>query len=387
MDRSELVNVERIRRLTRESDLAAIVTASSENTTYFSGSFDMDIPQLKGTHFVVWPSDADKDEAVLITHSRGPGFGGIGAFVPDIRTYDSNYLWHDDWGKPGPRASQLLADVLTEKGLDRAKVGLEMRYVSALLFDEIRSQLPHVEFVDCTALTELLRVVKTSAEIEHYHWAARITNRVIAVTYSMARPEDSEKDLADWLGYHITRYGADTVMFNVVASGDRITQGHHFAEREILNPGNLFRVDYGGLFSGCITDMVRMGVVGEPSERQRTIYNKMIELQRRMVSRVRPGVLPCDLVRVAWEEYEEMGLPPDREVFGHCIELDIHERPTWTIRETMPLERNMVICVEHGWVDQEANERYHIEEMYAITSDGVRLLSNYSGIDEMHVFE
>jgi Xaa-Pro aminopeptidase len=384
MDRSAFTNVARIRRLVQESELAAIVVTSSENITYFSGFYDMDIPQLKGTHFVVWPSDG---EAVLVTHSRGPGFGGIDAFLPDIRVYDSNYLWQEDWGRPGPRPAQILADVLIEKGLSRAKIGLEMRFVSVPLFTELKSFLPHVEFVDCTTLSEMARIVKTPAEIEHFHWAARVTDRAITVTYEMARPGDTEKDIADLLGYNITRFGADTVKFNVVASGERITLGHHFAEREALKSGDLFRVDYGGLFAGYTTDMVRMAVVGRPSERQRTIYQKMIELQKRMVERVRPGVVPSELVQTAWQEYEEMGLPPDREVFGHCIGLDIHERPIWTIKEDLPLEKDMVICIENGWMDQAANERYHIEDMYAVTNDGARLLTDYSSIDEMHVME
>ncbi len=85
--------------------------------------------------------------------------------------------------------------------------------------------------------------------------------------------------------------------------------------------------------------------------------------------------------------YADMGMPPDREVFGHCIGMEIHERPIWTEKEVQPLEENMVLCIENGWTDQETNERYHVEDMFVVTANGAELLSNYRSIDELIVIE
>ena len=113
----------------------------------------------------------------------------------------------------------------------------------------------------------------------------------------------------------------------------------------------------------------------------------MVELQQRMVDRLLPGAIPADLISQSLGEYEEMGLPPDRPMWGHGIGLGVHEKPVFVSSEKQPLEANMVLCIEHGWMDQEHSERYHVEDMYLVTADGPELLSDYTTIDHMLVME
>ena len=200
----------------------------------------------------------------------------------------------------------------------------------------------------------------------------------------MARPGDTEKSVADLLGYFITKLGADTVAFNVVASGPRAVLGHHYAEYEPLMEGDLLRVDYGGLFSGYYTDVVRMAVVGKPSVRQLSTYQKVIEIHRGMLEEMRPGASLRELAARALRQYHALQLPPTRGFFGHSIGLSVHEEPSITIDEARQLQANMVLCVEHGWADETSKERYHIEDMIRITEDDYELLTNYSPIDEMY---
>jgi len=278
-------------------------------------------------------------------------------------------------------------EALAEKGLARSRIGLEMGYLSVTLFEELKALMPAAEFIDCATLCGEARMIKTEAEIDHLRWAAGVTDKAIRIAYEMARPGDTEKSVADMMGYAITRLGADRVAFNVVASGERIIEGHHFAERVPLTEGDLFRVDYGGLFFGYYTDLARMAVVGEPSDRQRSTYQKVVDLHRRMVERIRPGAIPGEIVERSLREYQEMGLPPNRDLFGHGIGLHVHEMPSFTVSEAQPLEANMVICVENGWTDEAAGERYHVEDMYLITEGGPRLLSDYASIDQMYIID
>jgi Xaa-Pro aminopeptidase len=376
-DREDFTNMTRIRELIRAASVDAIVVQSPENVTYFSGFYNMDLAFGDALHFVLWPADG---EPVFVTHERGPGFGSIDSFIDDVRLYDA-------WSGAAENPIPVLHDALLDRGLKGSRIGMELDQLSAADYEDLRELMPDTEFVDCGSLCQEIRMIKTPAEIDHLHWAARMTSRAIQVAYEMARPGDTEKDIADLLGYTIARFGADRVLFNVVASGARTPEGHHFAESVALRPGDIFRVDYGGLFSGYSTDIVRMAVVGKPSQRQSSIYQRVVELQQRMVDRLLPGAIPADLIAQSLREYEDMGLPPDRPMWGHGIGLAVHEKPVFVSSETQPLATNMVLCIEHGWMDRAHNERYHVEDMFLVTENGPRLLSDYANIDRMHIME
>ncbi len=289
MNRVEFANFERIDRLVQSSGLDAIIVTSPENITYYSGFYDMDLPQLPGVHFVINPVQG---EPVLITHARGVGFGNIECFLKDVRVYNDSYLWHSEWGKPDPTAVEVFAQTIKEMGLAKSRMGLEMRRLGALYFKQIEALLPDATFVDTTEESDMVRSVKTPAEIELYRRAAWATNKAIVTAYELARPGDLEKDVADTIGYTVARFGADLVHFNVMASGERLPLGHHFAESVPIQYGDLLRVDYGAMFSGYLTDMVRMAVVGKPCSRQQSIYSKVVEIHYDMVDQVRPGADP-----------------------------------------------------------------------------------------------
>jgi Xaa-Pro aminopeptidase len=135
-------------------------------------------------------------------------------------------------------------------------------------------------------------MIRTQAEMDHLRSGERATERAIHVAYELACAGDTEKSVADIIGFAITKLGADRVGFSVVASGGRTALGHHYAEQVPPKPGDLSRADYGWLFSSQWTDMVRMAFVGESLDRQRAGYHKIIQIHREMLEGMRPGAIP-----------------------------------------------------------------------------------------------
>jgi Xaa-Pro aminopeptidase len=187
------------------------------------------------------------------------------------------------------------------------------------------------------------------------------------------------------MGYAVTRNGADFVAFNVFASGARTPLGHHLAEDVPLERGAIVRVDYGAAFGGYYSDLVRMAVVGQPSDRQRDIYRRVVELQRDMIGRCRPGTTLRELWDTTTAAHQRRDMPMTRTMFGHSIGLVVHEPPIFDARHEDVLEDGMVVCVEHGWSDSAHGERYHIENEVLITDQGPEVLDNTTSIDEMLV--
>ncbi len=370
--RARFTNVERIGEVMDGAGIEAIIATTPENVPYFSGYYNFDLDLLREhTHIAIWPADGDP---ILIARPLGPGRQMLDPFVEDARVYGRGI---------GPM--ELLARVITEKGWSRSQLGIEKAFFSLAKYEELTQLVPDVTFVDCRHLIDEIKMIKTPEEIEHLRWAARVTNKAIHVAYELARPGDTEKSVADMMGFAITKLGADQVAFNVLAAGERTVLGHHYAEEIPLKAGDLMRVDYGGLFSGYYTDMIRMAVVGEPSARQRETYGKVVDVHRDMLDGVKPGAIPHQLTVKALLKYEALGLSPTRTFFGHSIGLSVHELPDINLNVQRPIEPDMVLCIENAWSDESHGERYYVEDMVRVTENGSELLTDYSSIDEMYV--
>ena len=372
--RAKFTNKERIREQLGASGLAAIIVMAPENVPYFSGYFNADIvaASRENPNIIVWPVQG---EPVYICRALKPGQQNIDPFIRDIRVYAR-------WTSP----MKHLADVITERGWSKSQLGIEKNFFPVGNFEELIGLVgPGVKFVDCRNLISEIKMVKTPAEIQLLRFAARTTEKAIRITYEMTRPGDTEKSVADMLGYAITRLGADKPGSNIVASAERTVQGHHTAEDVILKVGDLFRVDYGGIFSGYLTDMARTAVVGQSSENQRSIYEKIWIIHQAMLAGIHPGAIPHQLVAKALKQYDDAGMPPNRSFFGHGIGLSVHEEPSIRINNQHPLEQNMILCIENGWSDESIPERYHIEDMILVTERGFELLTNYAPTDQLFV--
>ena len=182
--------------------------------------------------------------------------------------------------------------------------------------------------------------------------------------------------------------GADIVIFNFLASGERTVGGHTLGTDATLEPGTVVRSDYGALFNGYYTDFGRMAAVGPPSQRQRDAYAKTYEVQRRTIEATRPGVTAKELFDTATRAYHDLGIGT-RVMVGHSIGLVIHERPLLAPGETWTVEEGMVMCIENGstGATYDHNERYMTEDMIVVTKDGCELLSDYGSTKELLVIE
>jgi Xaa-Pro dipeptidase len=106
-----------------------------------------------------------------------------------------------------------------------------------------------------------------------------------------------------------------------------------------------------------MSDITRTYVFGEPSERQRSIWNFEKAAQAAAFDAAQVGVRCMDVDRAARQSVEANGLRPDYALpgvparTGHGIGLDIHEWPYLVANDATPLAPGMcfsnepMICV------------------------------------------
>src|SRR5439155_18005874 len=104
----------------------------------------------------------------------------------------------------------LAAAVLHERGLGRARIGVERRELGADRWQELRTALPDAELVDCTDLLEAVRNVKTPGELELLRRAAAIQDEAHLEVFAGARPGDTERELHTRMIAAMLRLGADS---------------------------------------------------------------------------------------------------------------------------------------------------------------------------------
>jgi Xaa-Pro dipeptidase len=121
-----------------------------------------------------------------------------------------------------------------------------------------------------------------------------------------------------------------------------------------LEAGDLVVVDFALSYEGYHCDMTRTYCVGDPSQEQRDLWERLLELHLQVVDRVRPGVTGEELYLVARGLAEDMGLIDNfmgvgserGSYIGHSIGLEVDEWPVLGAGYREPLPVGAVITIE-----------------------------------------
>lgn len=139
--------------------------------------------------------------------------------------YHSTQEWvHDFRCKGGPPA---LADEITARGLDRARIGL-VGFASNLQTQTtfqhydivgLEKLLPNVRFVDATALVTEMRFTKSEEEIGMMREAGKIARKAVDAMLESCRPGEPDAAVyAEMLRTQIAN-GAEPIVFNLFGAG------------------------------------------------------------------------------------------------------------------------------------------------------------------------
>lgn len=111
----------------------------------------------------------------------------------DVASYTDNFVQSTE-----RHPMQDLAAKLTERGLDKARIGVEMDnyYFSAKAYTTLLENLPNATLVDATAMVNWQRATKSAEEIAFMRNAAKITERITRLALERAEPGVRKNELA-----------------------------------------------------------------------------------------------------------------------------------------------------------------------------------------------
>lgn len=266
------------------------------------------------------------------------------------------------------------------------------------LYHDIRLRLPGLQIKKLAPLTAQLRVRKQPMEINNIQKSLNIIDEALRRVMKTVKPGVMEYQVeADILHTYLTR-GCKRVGFDTIAAGGgNATVLHYVTNDDSLNDGELILIDTGGeygMYSGDITRTIPVN--GSFSNRQKHCYQAVLEVQKKVIAAIQPGMKFSELVKISdqilGETYLAYGFISKPEEhgrvslhgIGHYLGLDIHDvgHPDWT------LDNGVIITVEPGLYLKEEGIGIRIEDNVLIKDGIVEILSSQipKEINEIEAF-
>ena len=264
------------------------------------------------------------------------------------------------------------AEALRQRGLDRATIGVELRFLGVEPYQCLRSLLPEARFVDALPLLSQLRKVKSEEEVRRMRIAAQATEQAIEASFAAVEDGVTGLDLERVMGSNLYQAGVrhewmDTCMG---PSGAKVIRPNKTPARR----GEIVRFDVGASYQHYQSDISRVGVLGEPSARLLKVHDALRKALEAVIEAARPGVTAEHLYNVGNPIVESEGFRNYLTIVGHGLGRDIHEVPFLQRGDLTVLEPGMAFAIELAVVLHDLGV-VALEDEIIITPDGNEQLS------------
>lgn len=217
------------------------------------------------------------------------------------------------------------------------KLGYDENHLNAYVFSRLEKS--KINLKPSSELIKEPRLVKDEWEIEQIRKAVKITENVLKNVKNKMTGK-SEIDVAKEVSIQFSKNFVDNAFETIVASGTNSSFVHHKPGKRVIRKNDLIIVDLGARYNGYCSDMTRT-FCSNPGKRERGIYQNVLEIQEKIIDRVRNGVELEKLQKTHESLLKKKGYKQFHS-FGHSVGLSVHEQ--------IPkiLKKNMVITVEPG---------------------------------------
>jgi Xaa-Pro aminopeptidase len=249
--------------------------------------------------------------------------------------------------------------------------------------EQVKAIAPHVAVADLSPYLAEMRKIKSAPEIAMLQKAIDITGQAQRETAAAIKPGAYEYEVQGALEYAFTRNGAERAGFpSIVGSGINSTILHYNENRKRIEAGDLIVVDIGAEYSYYTADITRTyPATGKFSERQRAVYQLVLDAQRAAEKAFKPGQSTLtDLQRAATEVMrksplrDKQGNTLDKHFIhglGHWLGMDVHDVGSYS--KAIPV--GAVFTIEPGIYIAEEGLGVRIEDDYLVTEAGLVKMS------------
>ncbi|MCU0650127.1 MAG: M24 family metallopeptidase, partial [Gemmatimonadaceae bacterium] len=243
------------------------------------------------------------------------------------------------------------------------------------LLEKLRAASPELVLRDASDHLDRMRMVQDAWGLAQLREAIALTKLGLEETMRTAQPGMSTREVGELIDFTYRFNGAQLGFPTGVSAGRSFSEAYATAREEmqarsgsaVLRDGDLIHVDTGAEWRHYSADVQRVFPVGARfTSAQRTFYQTILDVQKAVIARIRPGV--------TWQELQDLAVTMLRDAggldqsytygIGHFIGLEVHEHGDYR----KPLEAGMVVSIEQGAILN--GLRVAFEDDVLVTSTG-----------------
>lgn len=296
--------------------------------------------------------------------------------VPDAKAagWSFDVVGHQDTDNPW----QLLHEAILGKGINISQLAIEKSHMTVERLEALKELFPTASFTRLDDQLNSMRVIKDESELAILRQAAEFADYAIEVGVSELAEGKTELEILTAIELALKKKGISHMSFDtMVLSGPKTASPHGKPGDRKIQKGDFVLFDLGVIYKGYCSDITRTVSFGEPSKAQKEVYETVKKAEQDAVDAVKPGVRAMDLDKIARDVITEAGYG---EFFthrlGHGLGISVHEFPSLTGTNEMPLTEGMVFTIEPGIYDPSVTG-VRIEDDVVVTKDGVEVLTKF----------
>lgn len=329
------------------------------------------------------------EETLYIPRDNGVMAKWVGANMTAAEAREAsgidNIGWIDEF--QGDFASYIFKNGIKKLWLDMENREWDDALSPALEFAaKVRRNAPQMVFGDLYQAFSEMRLIKEDWELERMRKAMDITRLGIEAMMKTAKAGMKEYEVEAAYDYTLMKNGVREKAFQTIAAGGkRGTILHYVANNQPVADGELILIDAGAQWEWYNGDISRtFPINGKFTERQKLVYNIVLEGQQKVIDAIRPGVPFAGLNELLKDHYFEalkkIGLVDTKEdvakyyyhSVSHYLGAETHDVGRYGDRI---LEPGMVLTVEPGLYIEEWEIGIRIEDDVLVTEEGNEVMT------------
>jgi Xaa-Pro dipeptidase len=358
------MRVAKAQKLMAEKQIQAIVLDAGINMNYFTGiswhpserSMLAVIPVKGEIHFICPAFEEDR-------------------FLEMAPAGTKVQTWEED---ENPFA--LTSNLLNKLGFQLGQIGID-EFCRFFIFDGLR-KTSNFQFVNADAITIPCRITKSAAEIALMQKANDATVKAIQAGIAAlslgCTPRQISQKIAQAHAEQGAVHGFASVTFGVATSFP-----HGSSRKQILKNGDVVMLDCGCSVGGYESDITRTIVFGEPSEKQKQIWDLEKKAQQAGFEAAKLGAPAENVDHAARKVLVDAGFGPNYKMpglphrTGHGIGMSGHEWGNMVRGNKAPLEIGMCFSIEPT-IAIPGEFGVRLEDCAYMTADGPKWFSKPS---------
>lgn len=272
------------------------------------------------------------------------------------------------------------AKLKNELGTNIQRIALEMKEISMFRHNQLQLAFPEASYDDIQPAINKQRLKKSRDEIAYLQEAVDIIEKVLTEGIKKVKIGMTEAELAAELEFLMKKFGAVGPSFStIVLAGEKAALPHGTPGDRAFQKGDFILIDFGVITKeGYCSDTTRTFVVGEASDKQKEIYNIVLESNQAGINAVKAGEALKNFDIAARKVIDENGYGDYfNNRVGHGLGIEVHEEPSIHENNDQIAENGLFFTIEPGiYIPNYGGVR--IEDEVYINEDGeVEVLTSF----------